>query len=116
MNIEVAPERMDVKDIPSGVSYSHFNMFRRLNVPQDDDPSSDHRLERFNQLEMQTVESMKEFLGDTKDTMFPVYRQPTPSDPISTLSTGVFDHENKVAFIYHRSNPKDSEPAFSLRF
>ena len=60
-------------------------------VPQYEDPSSEHRLARVRDLPPPTdARDIATILGDTEDKKYPIYRTATPPDTAVTLSTGGF--------------------------
>ncbi len=51
-----------------------------------------------------------DILGDQGDRAFPIYRDNTPPDEGSTLSTALFDLDNGIMSVYCFANPKSSAP------
>jgi hypothetical protein len=101
LNIEVAPGHIDTLVVGPGQSSCHFNKYLRLVTPQEDIPSSQARLVRYNEYPPITENTqVLQFLGDTKNKEYPVYR----TDDTSTLVTGYFDLHNKTLDIYE-DNP-----------
>jgi hypothetical protein len=99
--IEIAPQNYNMVRIKSS-ALPHFNMYLRMKIEQEDGPSSEARLARFKEFVQVTSEQqVREFLGDTKNQEYPVYR----ADAISTLATGYFDMIAKTLDVYI-SNPK----------
>jgi len=106
-NVEMSANETDVLQI-GGVEwlYAHVNMYRRLQVPQTFDPSSQHRLDRINELyPVYNSTGLLDILGDTFDKEYPIYRNSTPPDCCSTLSSVLFDLVESTAWVYI-TNPK----------
>jgi len=115
-NIEVGPNSYSVKYVNE--SYYHFNMYRHLNISQYDDPSTDHRQARADQLPIPANETgIFCILGDTEDKEYPIYRDAAPPDCCSTVSTALFDLDNRRMSMY-LSNPKltSNDPVLVLPF
>ena len=71
--------------ITFGCRYLHSD------VPQYEDPSSEHRLARVRELPPPTdARDITTILGDTEDKKYPIYRTATPPDTAVTLATGRF--------------------------
>ena len=91
-----------------------------MNVPQQTDESSIHRLNRTKQLieenGLNTMQDIKNILGDTEDTQYPLYRTSSPPDTSSTLASGIFDIQNQVLHIYDKCNPKLCKPTLNISF
>ncbi|XP_066265880.1 beta-alanyl-dopamine/carcinine hydrolase-like [Branchiostoma lanceolatum] len=86
--------------------YYHYNMYDHLDTPQWRTPSSQHRKARADEMEAaKTVQDVLNFLGDTKDPDYPVYRTGTMKDLVITATTAVFDLEAGELEIY-TGNPK----------
>jgi len=119
--MEVAPGELysvrSINELKPGV-IGHFNMYLYLNgsVEQQVDPSSEARLDRFNEMEGEiSMESgVRGFLGDTANAKYPVYRTGDGDDTV-TLATGVFDLTQKQVAIYV-GNPKTALPLYVLPF
>ena len=98
----------------------HFNEYLRLNVSQQNDESSIHRLNRTKQLieenGLNTMQDIKNILGDTEDTQYPLYRTNSPPDNAATLTTGIFDIENQALYVYEKCNPKLCQPTLTVSF
>ncbi|KAL3854891.1 hypothetical protein ACJMK2_014127 [Sinanodonta woodiana] len=89
--------------------YFHFNSYYHLkDVEQDFNlPSSNARAKRA--LEMpppRTLKDIKAVLGDTQNSMYPIYRCAQGPDPSLTGSTVVFDMLKKTMEVYIE-NPKN---------
>ncbi|XP_070575121.1 beta-alanyl-dopamine/carcinine hydrolase-like [Ptychodera flava] len=120
MNIEVSPDATKGKTRWTNVtipvmnnnkdgSYYHFNMYKNSAVAQYDDPSSEHRQARANQLPVpKDLTGILDILGDTKDKNYPLYRTGSEKDPIATVATGVFDLIKGTWSLYD-DNPKTSQ-------
>lgn len=67
-------------------------MYEFLNVAYENDTSSEHRAARFATLQptMRDVDSMIDFLGDTADAQYPVWRRRDATNT-STLVSFAFD-------------------------
>ncbi|XP_078619725.1 beta-alanyl-dopamine/carcinine hydrolase-like [Branchiostoma floridae x Branchiostoma japonicum] len=86
--------------------YYHYNMYDHLDIPQWLTPSSLHRKSRADEMDpAKTVQDVLNFLGDTEDPEYPVYRNGTMKDEVITATTAVFDLEAGVLEIY-TDNPK----------
>ncbi|XP_078697940.1 beta-alanyl-dopamine/carcinine hydrolase-like [Branchiostoma floridae x Branchiostoma belcheri] len=86
--------------------YYHYNMYDHLETPQWQTPSSQHRKARAAEMEAaKTVQDVRNFLGDTKDPDYPVYRHGTVKDEVRTATTAIFHLEAGVLEIY-TGNPK----------
>ncbi|XP_077983068.1 beta-alanyl-dopamine/carcinine hydrolase-like [Glandiceps talaboti] len=119
MNIEVAPDHMKGKTSWNNITlpvmnnsndghYYHFNMYKHSQVAQYDDPSSDHRQTRANQLPVPAnLTGILNILGDTKDKDYPLYRTGSTKDTDATVVTGVFDLVKRTWSLYNE-NPKTS--------
>ncbi|ESO98431.1 hypothetical protein LOTGIDRAFT_231453 [Lottia gigantea] len=93
--------------------YYHFNKFEHadtVNIPQfpKNIVSSIHRQKRTKQLPIPTdITGIKNILGDTGDSLYPIYRTPRPSDDTSTVATAIFDITRCKVNVY-TDNPKTS--------
>ena len=68
-----------------------FISYRRLKVKERsaDIISSLHRARTIQSLfPPKTTEDILRILGDTSDSLYPIYRHPTPADPAVTAATG----------------------------
>lgn len=107
-NFEVAPSGV-VETKVKGYGY-HFNMYLHSDVPQYEDPSSEHRLARVRELPPPTdARDITTILGDTEDKKYPIYRTATPPDTAVTLATGLFDMSKGMFYLF-RGNPADTDP------
>jgi len=106
-NVEMSANHTSILAINgTNWEYAHVNMYRHLDVSQTPDNSSIHRMERIDQLfPMQNVTDIQFLLGDTKDPLYPIYRNSNPPDCCSTLSTAIFDLDQQIVSIYV-TNPK----------
>jgi len=114
-NIELSNTNTSVKYIQND-SYVHVNMYRHLSVPQFTEASSVHRMARHKQLgKIRSISEAFEFLGDTADPKYPVYRDGNPPDCCSTLATAFFNTRNGTLDIW-LENPLSSpeQPNMSL--
>jgi len=113
-NIEMAPTAfgaLEVWEIEDQVYY-HVNMYRHVNVPQLADNSSIHRAQRIIELwPPANGADIRMILGDTKDPVYPIYRDGVPPDCCVTCSTVLFDLEQGTMSIY-TANPKTSQPVW----
>jgi len=110
VNIEIAPfQNASVTRSKKGV-LPHFNQYIYLNVSQLPDQSSVHRMERYETLKPKTYKEIINFLGDTTDSQYPVYRTGN-ADQTWTLATMVIDF--RTVFVFD-GNPKTSIPVFTF--
>ncbi|KAK6185935.1 hypothetical protein SNE40_008064 [Patella caerulea] len=99
--------------------YFHFNKFEHpdtFNIPQfiNHTISSIHRRKRAEQLPTPTdIASIRNILGDTGDSIYPIYRTPRPSDNTSTCATAIYDITRCVLSIY-TDNPKTASPVLQM--
>jgi len=105
VNVEVAPTSYAVTDVVG--NFSHFNMYKVLEVPQQPDPSTFHRQARADQIPApQSATDILRILGDNKDTQWPIYRNGAPPDTGSvTVATALFDLDRHRVSIW-TDNPK----------
>ena len=98
----------------------HFDEYLRLNVLQQTDESSIHRLNRTKQLiednGLNTIQDIENILGDTEDVQYPLYRTSNPPDNAATLTTGIFDILNQKLYVYEKCNPKLCQPTLKVPF
>lgn len=104
-SVEVAPRVYSVWEV--GRNYSHFNMYKELNIPMIMDESTIHRQARCNEFPLPAGEQdIRQILGDTKDPIFPIFRVATKSDPEDTVVTVIFDLVKQQANVWSGTNPK----------
>ncbi|KAJ5069253.1 peptidase c45 [Anaeramoeba ignava] len=101
---------MNVLEVTQNNYSEHFNMFLRLNVSQYTDESSVHRLKRAEEIgsplnNPNLAQGIVDILGDTQDTQWPIYRDAIPPDSAKTITTSIFDWDQKTLSIYD-NNPK----------
>jgi len=117
VNIETGPRSYAVSRVGTGGfegELPHFNNYVHLNQTQEGDASSKFRLYRFHEMSpISTPSQVIDFLGDTENTEYPVYRNGTWG--ILTISTAIFDFEGRTASIFE-DNPKYSDPVLVLNF
>ena len=76
--------------------------------------SSIHRQDRANQFQIpKSAHDILEFLGDTADAEYPVFRTPNEKDGGCTIATALFDLKEMTMSVY-RDNPKVSSPLLVL--
>jgi len=104
-NVEIAPgSELSVWEVKQ--NYSHFNMYRHLNVSDYTDESSVHRLERSNEFPRpENLTDVATMLGDTKDPEYPIYRDGQPPDDAATVCTALFNLQTQHGLLY-LDNPK----------
>jgi len=111
-NVEIAQNQTNILTVIPGNYSEHFNMYRRLKVPQYTDNSSVHREARANQMGPPTdMYDILQILGDTQDPQYPIFRDAVPPDCCSTVATVAFDLQNLTASVY-QANPKTSDPVY----
>lgn len=122
-NVETHASGSSVKVLlPGDDTYVHFNQYRHMTPPggQAADPSSDHRLARFDELSssapVATTAAARRVLGDTADKDFPLYRNGAAPDNAVTLSTVVFDAEARTATVFERRNPWNATATMTIAF
>eukprot|EP00033_Pygsuia_biforma_P000221 GCRY01000279.1.p1 GENE.GCRY01000279.1~~GCRY01000279.1.p1 ORF type:complete len:378 (+),score=75.18 GCRY01000279.1:60-1193(+) len=113
-NGETGPNgRLDVLHVKNGV-YNHYNEYKHLNQTFNPDASTEHRQARYNEFPpIKTAANILQFLGDTKDPEYPLYRNNTYPDDSVTLATALFDLNAKRISIW-RTNPKNTLPVAEL--
>jgi hypothetical protein len=110
-NIEIYEDSFSRYDAVA--NYSHFNMFKHLAIGENADQGDDstrHRQARVNEIAIpHTVQDIVSILGDTEDTLYPIYRD-------ITLSTLVLNGENSQLDVWIDKNPSvpTSRPHFSF--
>ncbi|GAU94726.1 hypothetical protein RvY_06449 [Ramazzottius varieornatus] len=107
------PEKPTVEG--NGFLY-HFNKYERIKVKQNPENivSSIHRQNRARQLPVpETAHDVLQFLGDTTDADYPVFRTPSMKDGGCTIATALFDLKEMTMAVY-RGNPKISSPLLVL--
>eukprot|EP01084_Bolivina_argentea_P142068 249599_1 len=99
----------------------HYDMYLRLNVQQEIDVSSEHRLNRTQEIIQQNgipkhEQDIVQILGDVSDSEYPIYRSGNSPDSAATLATAIFDLHGQSVSIYEMCNPKicDASLTFSL--
>ena len=114
-NIEISANNLfsihyyNFNDIQSSI-ISHFNTYKYLNINQYDNISSNHRQQRYQQMNItHTIDSIKNFLGDTDDIDYPIYRNGHGKDSGTTLATAIYNLTSHQYYVYHQ-NPKESQP------
>jgi len=113
-NIEFTNKVTDILEIVG--NYSHENLYRHIKCDEDTDESSDHRLERINQLnDYQSLRDIATVLSDNYDKEYPIYRDGKLPDGYYTCSTMLYDLDNKIARVYS-NNPRQNydNPYFSF--
>lgn len=117
-NIEVGHGVIDIKMIDQSVgSYSHFNMYKRLTVPQWLTNSTQHRIQRYQQLgDPKTEGDVKAILGDTGDKEWPIFRTAQAPDLGMTVATAYFDLKAGT-FDMYEDNPKlaTTKPVYTFQ-
>jgi len=127
-NIELAPSLDDKKAYISFYQvpvykggdgpnhYVHTNHYYHLKgVPEGNAASSHHRYERSLAFkDISNEKQIREFLGDTHDKEFPLYRNQTPPDKGTTLATAIFDIKQKKVVIYEE-NLITASPIYELK-
>lgn len=109
-NIEMSPG-IGQSSVLRVTNYSyHFNQYLRLNVSHFEDPSSDHRLARVQQLPTpQTPQQVLDILGDTADKAYPIYRTGVAPDlDADTMASALFDLDAARVDVYVLQNPKNA--------
>lgn len=108
MQCEIAPAATNVMPVVGNTTL-HFNMYLRLDVPQNVDDSSLHRAIRAAQLPTPVnITDAESLLGDTADVDYPIYRNGAwPDGGCVTLATGVFDLNAGTLTVFD-SNPKST--------
>jgi len=113
INVEVAPNQISIKHVSMG-NYSHFNMYRHMEISQRVDVSSIHRLDRSWQLPApDDPRSVVTILGDNADHQYPIYRDSVAPDGCSTVCTALFDFQQQQMLLYLQ-NPKYATPYLKL--
>lgn len=112
-----------VLPITTAGTYAHFNMYRRLTVPQYVDTSSVARLAEYEKLgPAHDVMGMKAVLGNTANTSWPIYRNGAPPDHDMTLVTAVFDTQHggsvdqQPGLSFLMNNPLSCSPLMHMPF
>lgn len=111
--------QFSVLQVPRGSVSFHFNEYLRLDVPQQPDPSSEHRMTRALQLPTPTsVSTAWRILGDTLDPVYPIYRNGTAPDQYATLATATFvisaDPARDSQLLIQLNNPISATPLVTL--
>ncbi|KAG2389540.1 hypothetical protein C9374_014100 [Naegleria lovaniensis] len=128
-NIELAPPLesniyISMYNVPIGIEddtnhepihYAHFNHYAHLKgVTEGNVPSSRRRYER--SLSFKNIcdeDGVRQFLGDTKDTEFPLFRRQQFPDKGKTLATMIANVGEKKIKIYV-GNPKYEQPLYDI--
>lgn len=124
VNIEVAPFGISSLRTfhPGDPAAFHANMYLRLNVSQRTDPSSIHRLARYNAIvannPVTDLADMRAIIGDQQDAKEPIYhdeRSHANGDQSGgyTLISATVDLMEGVMYLYAQ-NPKYNKPAFNV--
>jgi hypothetical protein len=72
--------------------FFHANEPRHIELETAPEPSSPHRLARYEQFTPPaSMDDIRAILGDTKDAEYPIWRSGTPPDTLVTLCTGLFE-------------------------
>ena len=110
--------------VPSTSNYSHFNMYKRLRVPQRQEASTLHRQARVDALPpVRTANDILHRLGDTEDANYPIYRNITLmtslitiTTPTTTTASGTSNAAGKttstVVRVWCLSNPSSTPPCY----
>ena len=102
----------------TGGAMFHMNEYLHLtHVAFDKDPSSEHRLARARAIEREAggavhsgaPATFTRILGDTKDSVFPLYRDGAAPDDSATAATAIFDLRNMTLSVAERGNPAAPE-------
>jgi hypothetical protein len=126
INVEVAPQGVyDLLELtPEEGSHAltfHTNHYVRINITQSISNSSYYRYQKIQELvetysfgtAQEAYDSIKMILGDTSNTVYPIYRTQTYPDYSYTLATAMYalsDYNDYIAgFI---TNPIDASPLF----
>lgn len=111
-NVEVAPfKEHAIRELKAGDIFFHANAYLSLNVTQNYDQSSRHRLDRIQQLPKPTTPfDLLSALGDQEDKIQPIFHDEKSLEAgdqsgIWTLTTMLFNVENGTAHMYS-GNPK----------
>jgi Acyl-coenzyme A:6-aminopenicillanic acid acyl-transferase len=114
VNFEMNGDR--VRETPhTAGNYSHFNMYEHLAVPQHTDESTVHRLKRYDELPAaRSWETIRAILGDTKDPVYPIYRDGKSPDCCATVATGAFDLGARTFGLYDNNPKLHPEPLLSF--
>jgi len=112
-NIELAPHGYAFTEVVS--NFTHFNMYKMLNIPQLYDPSTAHRQVRANQIATpMNYSDMINLLGDNHDKQYPIYRNGAgPDVGVATIATIVYDLIEMSVVIWDK-NPRFSDPIYSF--
>jgi len=117
VNVETGPRSYAVSRVGADGfegELPHFNTYEHLNQTQQRDASSKFRFYRFHQMSpINTPSQVIDFLGDTENKEFPVYRNGTWG--ILTLTTVIYDFVGRTASIFDE-NPKYSDPILVFNF
>jgi len=105
LNVEIGPGSVfSIYEVKG--NYSHFNMYRHLNVSDNIDESSVHRLDRSWEISApKNLTDIADILGDTEDPEYPIYRDGNPPDDASTVCTVLFNLQVQQGHLY-LNNPK----------
>jgi len=107
-SIEVSPEIYAVLEVRQ--NFSHFNDYKILNVPQEADMSTTFRQARADELSAPSnAEDIRNILGDTNITSWPIFRNAAPPDHAATVATVLFDLVGQKVSVWE-SNPKNNPP------
>jgi len=87
----------------------HGNQFVLANVSQFPEKSSTHRSLTWDRLRPSTVSALKDFLGDTSDPAWPVYRTMVPPDKCQTEVSAVVDLRAAKLSVW-TTNPSSTPP------
>lgn len=119
VNVEMGPDVMSIVDVGEGESLLHCNMYSHndtVHVFNNFAQTSTNRLARAQELrEPMTLRDIVDVLGDTKDPVFPIYRNGKKPDFLSTAATVLFDVAKARVEIYG-GNPKFTYPTAVFSF
>jgi len=104
-NLELAPNYFSMREVHG--TTAHFNQYLLLHTPSHVEPSSDHRLARYQKFPPPTnAQEIFAVLGDNEDKEYPIYRNgEAPDTSIVTIATALFDLRQRTLNVY-TTNPK----------
>lgn len=109
-NIELAPTSYAFTEVKE--NFTHFNMYKVLQIQQLTDISTLHRQKRADQLPLASATDGLNVLGDNQDKSYPIYRDGVyPDANCATVATILFDLHRKVIQVWNE-NPKYNAPIF----
>lgn len=100
------------KDTSKPCHYFHINNYRLMEMDQFEfmDSSIARTKKTVEFPDPKTWDDLKQVLGDTSNSDYPIYRTPRPTDDSQTVCTGVFDMLNKTMKVFVGNVKTETKP------